>query len=398
MEENRFYTIIDISRLLKLPLSRVRVLARIHASKIPSEVREGERVYPLSSVEAFRELVLQSPRSASGMPSETEGPLSPAAALENVFGRKAEAVEERAAAEEAPLYYSVSKISQMTGIPESKVLEYRRRFPQRIPSMGEGKDRVHPSDAVEIFQAIHRQQTGEAVRMREGRRHYDLQEVSRLLNLSRSLLYAYISEEGDRIPKFKEGKRWLFPEEALTKFREIRTEREARKRRKVEGLYSIRDIARKTGVSESTLHQYKRILGERIPSVGKGRNRRYPEAAIQTFLEYRETGGGRKVPGSYSLSEVAKTTGIPEHTLLYYRRTYPDEIPVASDRSTRIYTDESIEAFKQIKSRASRRGGRRGGSDRSKLMESLEQRVQDLERVQRETRTLLDQVCRRLEG
>jgi DNA-binding transcriptional MerR regulator len=393
MEENRFYTIIDISRLLKLPLSRVRVLARIHASKIPSEVREGERVYPLSSVEAFRELVLQSPQSASGMPDEAGGATTQTAAIDAVFGEEA---EEPPA--DAPLYYSVSKISQMTGIPESKVLEYRRRFPQRIPSMGEGKDRVHPTESIEIFQAIHRQQTGEAVRMREGRRHYDLQEVSRLLNLSRSLLYAYISEEGDRIPKFKEGKRWLFPEEALTRFREIRAEREARKRRKVEGLYSIRDIARKTGVSESTLHQYKRILGEKIPSIGKGRNRRYPEEAIQAFLDYRETGGGRKVPGSYSLSEVAKTTGIPEHTLLYYRRTYPDEIPVARDRSTRIYTDESIEAFKQIKSRASRRGGRRGGGDRSRLVESLEQRVQDLERVQRETRDLVEQIYRRLDG
>lgn len=377
------YSIIDISKILRLPLSRVRVLARIHASKIPSEVRNGERVYPETSLDAFREILDQTSRPSFASDGD---------------GMDAEQLEEGSepeTAEDTPIYYSVSKISQMTGISESKILEYRRRFTQRIPSMGEGKEKVHPEEAVPIFEEIHRQQSGQEVLTRQGRRHLDLQQVSEELGLSRSLLYAYISEEGDRIPKFKEGKRWIFPEEALEAFREIRSEREARKRRKVEGLYSIRDIARKTGISESTLHQYKRALGDELPSEGEGRNRRYPEEAIEVFLAYRKTGGGRRVPGSYSLSDVSKETGIPEHTLLYYRRTYPEEIPVAKDRSTRIYTAESIQAFQKIKERASRRGGRRG-TRKSKRIGELEGRIEDLERRWGRAETLIERICEQL--
>jgi DNA-binding transcriptional MerR regulator len=46
---------------------------------------------------------------------------------------------------------------------------------------------------------------------------------------------------------------------------------------------SIREIARRTDVPESTLRYYRNVFAELIPTVGRGRNRRHPEDAIERF-------------------------------------------------------------------------------------------------------------------
>jgi DNA-binding transcriptional MerR regulator len=289
----------------------------------------------------------------------------------------------------------------MSGIPESKLLEYRRRFSDRIPTVGKGKDRIHPEEAVPIFKAIHREQTGERIHMLQGKQYYDLKEISTLLGLSRSLLYSYISEEGDKVPRVKQGKRWLFPEEAVEAFKNIRKSREDRKKRRVEGLYSIRDLSRILGISESTLHQYKRKYADKIPSVGTGRDRKYPEEAIEVFRGLREGGPGSGKEGFYSLSQVSEMTGIPTHTLLYYRRTYPDKIPVAEGRRSRVYTDDSIEAFRKLRARPGRRGRTSAAPGLTKVaprLDAIESRIETLEGRLEEATRMLREVLERIPG
>ncbi|MGD2153019.1 MAG: MerR family transcriptional regulator [Gemmatimonadales bacterium] len=46
---------------------------------------------------------------------------------------------------------------------------------------------------------------------------------------------------------------------------------------------SIRDISRRTGVPESTLRYYRSLFPEHIPTLGSGRKRRHPEAAVTVF-------------------------------------------------------------------------------------------------------------------
>ena len=46
---------------------------------------------------------------------------------------------------------------------------------------------------------------------------------------------------------------------------------------------SVREIARRTGVPESTLRYYRSLFPEYIPTVGAGRSRRHPEAAVSVF-------------------------------------------------------------------------------------------------------------------
>jgi DNA-binding transcriptional MerR regulator len=49
------------------------------------------------------------------------------------------------------------------------------------------------------------------------------------------------------------------------------------------GPLSIREIARRTGVPESTLRYYRSIFAEHIPTDGAGRSRRHPDDAVQVF-------------------------------------------------------------------------------------------------------------------
>ncbi|HSG81971.1 MAG TPA: MerR family transcriptional regulator [Gemmatimonadota bacterium] len=51
----------------------------------------------------------------------------------------------------------------------------------------------------------------------------------------------------------------------------------------VTGQLSIREIARRTGVPESTLRYYRSLFPDHIPTIGAGRNRRHPEEAVNVF-------------------------------------------------------------------------------------------------------------------
>lgn len=51
---------------------------------------------------------------------------------------------------------SVREISRRTGLPESTLRYYRRLFAEYIPSVGSGRGRRHPEEAVAVFQRISR--------------------------------------------------------------------------------------------------------------------------------------------------------------------------------------------------------------------------------------------------
>ncbi len=52
-------------------------------------------------------------------------------------------------------------------------------------------------------------------------------------------------------------------------------------------LYSLSDVARKTGISLPTLQRYKKLYQSRIPSVGAGRKQRYPKEALAEFRKIK---------------------------------------------------------------------------------------------------------------
>lgn len=52
-------------------------------------------------------------------------------------------------------------------------------------------------------------------------------------------------------------------------------------------LYTLTEVAKETGISLPTLQRYKKAHQRRIPAVGKGRRQRYPAEALPVFKEIR---------------------------------------------------------------------------------------------------------------
>lgn len=59
-------------------------------------------------------------------------------------------------------------------------------------------------------------------------------------------------------------------------------------------LYTLIEIAEKTGINATTLSRYATLYADRIPCQGEGRKRRYPPEAIVVFRQLREEGLSRK--------------------------------------------------------------------------------------------------------
>ncbi|HEX5760197.1 MAG TPA: MerR family transcriptional regulator, partial [Thermoanaerobaculia bacterium] len=58
--------------------------------------------------------------------------------------------------------------------------------------------------------------------------------------------------------------------------------------------YTLSDVAKKTGISMPTLQRYKKLYQSRIPSVGQGRKQRYPDDALPVFEQIRKESAGRR--------------------------------------------------------------------------------------------------------
>jgi DNA-binding transcriptional MerR regulator len=199
----------------------------------------------------------------------------------------------------------------------------------------------------------------------------------------------------------------------------------AKGRGKEEGLVSLSEVARRTGISMPTLLRYKKVFSSEIPSVGEGRSQRYPKEAVAVFARIKEEGAGRRKRGSargrgavrgrkpaagaaasggaggdlLSLSEVGRLTGISYPTLLRYVKLHLNEIPHSGSGRTRRFRTDAVEVFARLR-RESRRG-RRPSVERMGLGESsasgIVRRLDRLERQQSEIARQLRSLMKGLE-
>ena len=201
---------------------------------------------------------------------------------------------------------------------------------------------------------------------------------------------------------------------------------------KEEKLYTLTELSKLAGVSMPTLQRYKKQYQSRIPSVGKGRSQRYPEAAIEEVRKIKSEnlkkrgrprkkgkkaasprktasrrtaraakggGRGRKSTGGgelLTLTEIGRRTGISYPTLVRYVKLHLNEIPHEGSGRKRRFPVEAIKVFERLRG-ASKRGrkprskkpaARRGvGTDRA-----LAQRIRKLESAQKSIARQLDSV------
>ncbi|MCH9646902.1 MAG: hypothetical protein K0U98_01615 [Deltaproteobacteria bacterium] len=59
-------------------------------------------------------------------------------------------------------------------------------------------------------------------------------------------------------------------------------------------LYTLTEVASKTGISMPTLQRYKKLYQDRIPSTGEGRKQRYPTSALAVFNKIKKENIGKR--------------------------------------------------------------------------------------------------------
>jgi len=170
-------------------------------------------------------------------------------------------------------------------------------------------------------------------------------------------------------------------------------------------LYTLTEVAQKTGISMPTLQRYKKLYQDRIPSEGEGRKQRYPHASLKVFNQIKKENIGRRgrprkadsvaksptrgrKPKASSrkasastkakagrkaratkqassekaslltLTEISRRTGISYPTLTRYVKKFGDQLKSEGTGRLRRFYAEAVPVFKQLRSE-SRGGGRK---------------------------------------
>jgi len=76
-------------------------------------------------------------------------------------------------------------------------------------------------------------------------------------------------------------------------------------------VYTLTDVAKQTGISMPTLQRYKKLYQARIPSEGAGRSQRYPKEALDVFRELKKENIGRRGRPRKNAPRVARRPGRP---------------------------------------------------------------------------------------
>jgi len=129
---------------------------------------------------------------------------------------------------------TLSEVGKRTGISMPTLLRYKKRYQDRIPSVGKGRRQRYPATALEVFRTIKRENLAQ-----RGRR-----------GAGKAVRAAAAPAAG--------------------------------------GLLSLSEIGRRTGISYPTLLRYVKLHSARLPHRGKGRTRRFLPAAVEVFAELRK--------------------------------------------------------------------------------------------------------------
>lgn len=158
-----------------------------------------------------------------------------------------------------PELLTLSEVSRRTKISMPTLQRYKREYQRRIPSVGKGRKQRYPAEALEVFQAIKKENLG-----RRGRRRRAVADTAR--------------GRGGRAAGRRRGGQPA-----------------------TGGLLTLTEIAKRTGISYRTLLRDLKHHLDRLPHEGAGRRRRFHPEAVEVFRGLREeggragTGGGRKV-------------------------------------------------------------------------------------------------------
>ncbi len=156
-----------------------------------------------------------------------------------------EAPQSAVAESEEQRLYTLTEVSERTGISMPTLQRYKKGYQDRIPSVGQGRKQRYPKESFAVFRQLKKENI-----KRRGR------------------------------PRKTDG-----PTRAPSKT----------KQREAKGLLTLTKIAEEAGISYPTAVRYVKLYEDRIPHEGSGRTRRYYPEAIDVFRQLRaESPRGRR--------------------------------------------------------------------------------------------------------
>ena len=161
----------------------------------------------------------------------------------------------------SPKLYTLSEVSEKTGISMPTLLRYKKAYQRRIPAVGKGRTQRYPASALKVFEEI----------MKEN-----------------------LAKRGRPAKKKAAAKKRKKPTTTKAKQKDLLT---------------LSEIGRQTGISYPTLIRYVKVYGKKIPSVGRGRKRRFRPEAVAVFNQLRaQSRRGRKKGSKQTRATTARVT------------------------------------------------------------------------------------------
>jgi predicted DNA-binding transcriptional regulator AlpA len=224
--------------------------------------------------------------------------------------------------------YTLSEISQKTGISMPTLQRYKKTYQDRIPSEGQGRKQRYPENALPVFDEIKNENAGKrgrprknpdapraerpAASKRRGRPPGAAKGAAKKTAGGRKAAAAPRGAAAKRATggRGRKAAAAAAPAAPARRGRPPGRKAAAGRAQKSGGLLTLTQISETTGISYPTLVRYVRVHGDRLPSEGKGRARRFHPQAVDVFRQLRqESGRGGRKKGSGSGGAAVKSTG-----------------------------------------------------------------------------------------
>ena len=291
--------------------------------------------------------------------------------------------------------FTLSEISQRTGISMPTLQRYKKTYQDRLPSVGSGRKQRYPEHALPVFAELRSENAG-----RRGRPRKNAAAASGAAGATAKRRPGRPAGARAAAGKVRAGRRGR-PAKAGA----------ARAAKPARGAAKVARSGRRPGRPRKVQAATPARRG-RPPGSGRraGRIGRPAGAAA------RRAAGRAKTEGLLTLTQISKTTGISYPTLVRYVRLYSNRLPHAGKGRARRFYPEAVDAFRTLR-QASGRGGRRAGGRSAapgtarrgrppkaaasgaagRLEAILVQRVRDLERFRQDVEKRFGDLVRGLQ-
>ena len=211
--------------------------------------------------------------------------------------------------------YTLSEISQKTGISMPTLQRYKKMYQDRIPAEGKGRKQRYPESALPVFDQIREENLG---RRGRPRKNPDEPRAARPTQSTRGRKAGAAKAAGTEASRGRGRKAAATAAPAAGRGRGGRKAAGAgagaaakATGTKRGNLMTLTQISEQTGISYPTLVRYVRMHEDRLPHEGKGRGRRFYPEAVNVFKQLRqESGRGGRKPAA-AAAAPAKRRGRP---------------------------------------------------------------------------------------